>query len=38
MKLVSAPPSELKKTAWPNELAEIVPFYLIKYSTRKNKE
>lgn len=32
MKLVSLNVSELRNTPWPNDLAEILDFYLIKYS------
>lgn len=32
--------SELKNTPWPNDLAEILEFYLLKYSgkTEQNQE
>lgn len=32
MKLVSLNVSELKNTPWPSDLAEILDFYLLKYS------
>ncbi len=40
MKLVSLNVSELKNTPWPNDLAEILEFYLLKYSgkTEQNQE
>ena len=40
MKLVSLNVSELKNTPWPSDLAEILDFYLLKYSgkTEQNQE
>ena len=40
MKLVSLNVSELKNTAWPGDLAEILEFYLLKYfgKTEQNQE
>lgn len=40
MKLVSLNVSELKNTPWPNDLGEILEFYLLKYSgkTEQNQE
>lgn len=40
MKLVSLNVSELKNTPWPSDLADILEFYLIKYSgkTEQNQE
>ena len=34
MQLVSLNVTELKNTPWPDELREILPFYLIKYTGR----
>ena len=34
MQLVSLNVTELKNTPWPDDLREILPFYLIKYTGR----
>lgn len=36
MELVSLNVSELKKTPWPDDLKDILKFYLIKYSKKKS--
>ena len=40
MKLVSLNVSELRNTPWPSDLADILEFYLLKYSgkTEQNQE